>query len=73
MHKTIVEDWLFQIEVLEAKPCRMGFEPGDIFTCTYECPAGFCPKTMAGPAHPLVGDSKRGGFPPFCGPGKQKK
>ena len=44
MHKTIIEDWEFDIEVLSAKPCRMGFEPGDRFHCMYEVPAGFCPK-----------------------------
>lgn len=33
--------------MLSAQPCRMGFEAGDVFTCRYECPAGFCPKTMA--------------------------
>ena len=24
----------------------MGLEAGDRFVCQYECPAGFCPKTM---------------------------
>lgn len=46
MKKCIVEDWLFEITVTKAKPCRLGFEAGDRFTCTYECPTGFCPKTM---------------------------
>ena len=72
MHKTIVEDWLFQIEVLEAKPCRMGFEPGDIFTCTYECPAGFCPKTMA-VLHSLCEVARSGGdYRLLGGPEKHK-
>ena len=35
MHKTIVEDWEFTVEVLSAGPCRAGFEPGDTFTCLY--------------------------------------
>ena len=47
MRKTIVEDWEFTITVLTARSCRMGLEPGDTFHCTYSCPAGFCPKTMA--------------------------
>ena len=52
MKKTIVEDYEFTAKVLSVghdnKPerCRMGFEPGDTFTCKYDCPAGFCPKTM---------------------------
>ena len=46
MKKWIVEDWEFEITVLhgEAEQCRMGLETGDQFHCTYECPAGFCPK-----------------------------
>ena len=47
MHKTIEENTAFLIEVLEAGPCRMGWEPGARFFCEYECPAGFCPKTTA--------------------------
>ncbi|WMJ87425.1 TIGR04076 family protein [Anaerocolumna sp. MB42-C2] len=47
MNKTIVEDWEFIITVTSAKPCRMGYEVGDTFYCKYECPSGFCPKTMA--------------------------
>lgn len=47
MHKTIVEDWAFTVTVLSARPCRIGLESGDIFHCTYDCPAGFRPKTMA--------------------------
>lgn len=47
MHKTIVEDWEFAITVTDAEPCRMGFEKGDSLSCKYECPTGFCPKTMA--------------------------
>ena len=48
MKKWIVEDWEFEITVLhgEAEQCRMGLETGDQFQSTYECPAGFCPKTM---------------------------
>ncbi len=47
MNKVIIEDWKFEIIVTEAKACRMGFEVGDKFYCKYECPTGFCPKTMA--------------------------
>lgn len=48
MKKWIKEDWAFEITVTKGKAeeCRMGFETGDRFTCEYECPAGFCPKTM---------------------------
>ena len=49
MKKLITEDWEFTITVKEgeAKYCRLGFETGDVFTCQYEVPSGFCPKTMA--------------------------
>ena len=49
MKKWIVEDWEFTITVKEgeAKQCRLGFETGDVFTCQYEVPSGFCPKTIA--------------------------
>lgn len=60
MHKTIVEDWEFSLSVTEAGPCRMGFEKGDLFSCKYECPAGFCPKTM-GNLHRLCDVARAGG------------
>jgi len=45
--KTIVDNWIFEITVTKINyPCRMGFEVGDNFQCQYECPTGFCPKTM---------------------------
>lgn len=49
MKKWIIEDWEFTITVKEGKAnnCRLGFETGDVFTCQYEVPSGFCPKTMA--------------------------
>ena len=49
MRKWIVEDWEFTITVKEGKAehCRLGLETGDVFTCQYEVPGGFCPKTMA--------------------------
>ena len=49
MRKWLEEDWEFEITVVEgeAENCRMGLETGDRFVCGYECPAGFCPKTMA--------------------------
>ncbi|NLG24525.1 MAG: TIGR04076 family protein [Clostridiales bacterium] len=53
MKKWLMEDWNFTVTVLAVGPdgdpvgrCRMGFEPGDRFTCRYDCPAGFCPKSM---------------------------
>lgn len=48
MRKWIVEDWEFTITVIkgQAEQCRLGFEENDEFTCTYEVPTGFCPKTM---------------------------
>jgi uncharacterized repeat protein (TIGR04076 family) len=52
MKKTIIEDYEFTVTVIavgrENNPehCRMGFEVDDTFTCKYDCPAGFCPKTM---------------------------
>ena len=49
MKKWLKEDWTFEITVVEgeARRCRMGMEKGDVFHCSYDCPAGFCPKTMA--------------------------
>ncbi len=52
MKKWYQEDWLFRIEVLrvgkqnQAGECRLGLEPGDTFTCTFETPAGFCPTSF---------------------------
>lgn len=48
MKKWLEEDWEFEIEVIRgtAQECRLGFEKGDKFFCQYECPTGFCPKTM---------------------------
>lgn len=48
MKKWITEDWEFDIIATKGKAenCRMGFEAGDKFLCKYECPAGFCPKTI---------------------------
>ena len=60
MKKWIIEDWEFEITVTKASPCRMGFEVGDKFTCKYECPTGFCPKTMSN-LHTLCEISRFGG------------
>jgi uncharacterized repeat protein (TIGR04076 family) len=60
MNKTIVEDWEFTISVIRQNSCRMGFEVGDTFYCKYECPAGFCPKTMA-VLHSLCEAARAGG------------
>ena len=48
MKKWIVEDWQFDLTVVDGKAsnCRLGFEKGDKFTFSYECPAGMCPKMM---------------------------
>jgi uncharacterized repeat protein (TIGR04076 family) len=52
MKQWYFEDWVFTIEVLKvgkhnsAEECRLGLEPGDTFTCTYETPAGFCPTSF---------------------------
>ena len=53
MKKWFEEDYEFTITVLAVGPednpvgyCRMGFEVGDEFTCKYDVPIGFCPKTM---------------------------
>ena len=48
MKKWRKEDWEFEITVTKGQfdQCRMGFETGDRFMCTYACPDGFCPKTM---------------------------
>ncbi len=60
MNKQIVEDWEFEITVIKEKPCRMGFELGDKFHCKYECPTGFCPKTMSA-LHTLCEVARSGG------------
>jgi len=53
VNKWYAEEWRFAITVLHAtaRPdgspdCRVGLEPGDVFECTYECPAQFCPKAL---------------------------
>jgi len=52
MKQWFAEDWHFRIEVLSvgkenrAEECRLGFEPGDTFTCAFGCPAGFCPTSL---------------------------
>ena len=49
MNRWIQEDWRFEITVTqgEARHCRLGLEKGDKFECSYECPTGFCSKSMA--------------------------
>ena len=52
MKKWYSEEWSFTTQVLAVgskdshRDCRMGLEPGDSFTCAYECPQGFCSKSM---------------------------
>jgi uncharacterized repeat protein (TIGR04076 family) len=60
MNKIIIEDWEFEITVIKDGQCRMGFEKMDKFKCNYECPAGFCPKTMA-VLHSLCEVARSGG------------
>lgn len=60
MKKTIKEDWKFEIKVIRDGGCRMGFEEGDTFSCMYECPSGFCPKTMS-VLHSLCEAARSGG------------
>ncbi|MCE5322595.1 TIGR04076 family protein [bacterium] len=66
MHKWYKEDWKFTISVLKvgdndrAEHCRLGFEPEDTFTSTYECPVDFCPECMM-IAYPLMTAVRSGG------------
>ena len=48
MNKWVVEDWEFELTVIDGKAanCRLGFEEGDKFVFTYECPQGICPRVM---------------------------
>ena len=52
MRKWYQEDWEFTIRVMAVgkdnapKNCRMGYEPGDSFTCQYGCPEDFCSKSI---------------------------
>ena len=52
MRRLYQEDCEFRIGVVavgkDNKPtnCRMGYEPGDSFTCQYGCPQDFCSKSM---------------------------
>lgn len=63
-----MEDWTFEITVIRGKAaqCRMGFEAGGKFYCSYECPAGFCPKTMP-VLHTLCEIARCGGDYQLCG------
>ncbi len=48
MKKWMVEDWQFEVTVIEGKSekCRLGLEKGDTFIFQYETPADFCPRAM---------------------------
>ena len=48
MKKWYNEDYSFKITVIEgqASCCRNGHEIGDEYTCEYNCPSGFCSKSM---------------------------
>lgn len=61
------EDYQFRIMVLTVRPdnrteghCRNGHEAGDIYTCTYGCPGGFCSKSML-KVFPLMEAVRSGG------------
>lgn len=61
------ETWKFKITVLSIKPdnnprghCRNGHETGDEYTCFYDCPGGFCSKSML-KAFPLMEAIRSGG------------
>ena len=60
------EEWRFTNTVLSvgrenrAEECRLGFEQGDVFKSTYECPPHFCPKAMM-IAYPLMTAVRTGG------------
>lgn len=53
MKKWYKEHYTFKITVIQVgsdgnpKCCRNGHEIGDVFTCDYGCPGGFCSKSMA--------------------------
>ncbi|MGI6345212.1 MAG: TIGR04076 family protein [Bacillota bacterium] len=53
MKRWYPEEFSFQITVVSLRPdnqpenyCRNGHEVGDEYRCAYECPAGFCSKSM---------------------------
>jgi len=66
MKKWYKEDWTFSIEVTSVgkknapTECRIGLEPGDTFACAYECPAGFCSKSML-KVFPILEAARSGG------------
>jgi uncharacterized repeat protein (TIGR04076 family) len=66
VRKWYQEDWRFTLSVLRvgaqgrAEECRLGFEQGDTFECTYECPDGFCPKALM-KVFPLMEAVRSGG------------
>jgi len=43
------EDYSYKITVVSSKPghCRNGHEVGDVYSCEYGCPGGFCSKSMS--------------------------
>ena len=66
MKKFITENYSFTITVIDhakdGKPlhCRNGHEVGDIYSCEYGCPGGFCSKSIAKP-FPLMEAVRSGG------------
>jgi len=66
MQQWYQEEWRFIVTVLgvgkhdSARECRVGLEPGDSFSSTYACPAGFCPKSVM-KTYPIMEAVRSGG------------
>jgi uncharacterized repeat protein (TIGR04076 family) len=66
MKNVYKEEYSFKITVVAVAPdgkpenCRNGHEVGDIYTCEYGCPGGFCSKSMA-KLFPLMEAVRAGG------------
>ncbi|MDR1060795.1 MAG: TIGR04076 family protein [Clostridiales bacterium] len=66
MKKWYREEYAFKITAVsvgaDGKPggCRNGHEAGDAYACGYECPGGFCSKSMA-KLFPLMEAVRSGG------------
>lgn len=67
MKKWYKEEWKFKITVLSIKSdnkpkehCRNGHEVGDEYICDYDCPSGFCSKSML-KTFPIMEATRSGG------------
>ena len=60
------EEWEFTLRVLQVgahndpRACRNGHQPGDTYVCRYDCPEGFCSKSLC-KAFPLMEAVRSGG------------